>query len=92
MGPQLELAEQLFFAEGIVADDIDLLDTRRQALGDLNAHRHPIAFQRGYRGLDAHAVLAEGEILLLELLLDTVEDRAVEHPALRQANVLQPLL
>ena len=44
--PELEQLEQFFLLEVLVADDVDLLDTRRQTLGDGDGDGDTVSLQR----------------------------------------------
>ena len=78
-GTQLEEIEQIVLVECEVPDHVDALDLRDAAFRDVESHRHAIALQRRHGALDAHAVASAREIGAPELLLDAVEDGAVEH-------------
>ena len=86
------MLEQLLLGKGGVTNDVDLLDARREALGNLDAHRYAIALQRRDGGLNTHPVLAQGKILALEFLFNPIEYGAIEDAAFGQTDVLQALL
>ena len=89
---QLEEFQQFLFLEGLVADDVDLLDLGRIAFVNGEVDGNPVPLQRRYRGLDLHRVFAAGEILALQLLLRLVQQGPVEDAGLGQTDVLQALL
>ena len=89
---QLEAFEQVFVAESLVADDVDLADLRALALDDVDRDLHAIAGDLLDLGVDHHAVLAAREILVGEEALDFVERRLVEGLAPRETHVAQRLL
>ena len=80
------------FAEGLVADDADVLDARRLALGDGEGEVHPVAFYGRDGGDDFGAVEALVDVLALELLLGAVGQRLVVGAAIGQADVAHGLL
>ena len=78
-GAQLEEIEQIVLVEREVADHVDALDLCDAAFRDVESHRHAIALQRRHGALDAHAIASARKIGAPELLLDAIEDGAVEH-------------
>ena len=55
--------------------------------GDIDGY--PVAFQRRHGGLDSYAVFTTTEILATQLLLDLVQLRPVEYPALGKSDLFQ---
>jgi hypothetical protein len=77
--------------EGLVADDVDLLDLGDVALvhgkGDVDA----VTLDRRDGGGDLHAVQAVRQVLALEFLLGAVDGRLVEDLGFADADFLQRL-
>ena len=61
--------QQFTVVEGLVADDIDLLDPGGLAFRDLDGDRHAVVGQGIHLGIDLDSVLATGIILAREFLL-----------------------
>ena len=89
---QLEGAEDVLLLERGVADQIDLFDLGAFAFLDVDENIDLVARQLGDLGIDAHGILAAAEVLVGEILLHFVEDRAVEGLACGEAHIAQALL
>ncbi len=89
---ELEQIEQCLLFEVLVTDNVDLFDAGGQALGDVDGHGDPVALQRRHRGPNLDAVLPERIVLAFQLLLDPIQEQAVERPALHEADLLERCL
>ena len=89
-GGELEQVQQIVFLEGTGTDDANLANARNVALIHLKGQCNPVAFERGDRRADVDAILGAGQILTLELLLGTLDQRAVEGSGLGDAHLGQP--
>ena len=83
---QLELLAQFVLGEGLVADDVDLLDLRALAFLDVDGDADLVVRQVGDLGVHAHAVLAARVVLVGQETVDFVERGLVEHLALGQTR------
>ena len=90
-GVQLEGGEHILVLELGVAHQIDHLDLGALAFLDVDQDVDFVARQIRDLGIDAHGILAAAEVLIREVLLHFVEDRAIEGLALREADVAQAL-
>jgi hypothetical protein len=88
---ELEQAEQRRSRRTPGADDADLADARRVALGHREGDVDAVALERRDGGHHLGAVQAARQVLALDLLLGAVDQRAVEGQALADAGVLQRL-
>lgn len=88
---QGEQLDELLLLEGLVADDADLTDLGGFAFDRVEV-RSTVPLERRDRSGDLHAVQALGEVLALEFLLGTFEQRAVEDAGFGEADFLQALL
>ena len=76
----------------MVAEDLDVLDARSAAFGDVEGQANLVALHGGNGGHHLGAVKALVDVLALELLLDPVDQRAVVRPPRRQPGVAQHTL
>ena len=88
---ELEVLEDFFFGVRLVADQIDLADSRALAFFDVDLHAHTVIRQLFDFGRDTHGVFATAEILIGEVLLDVLEHRTIEGLARGKTHVAQTL-
>src|SRR5699024_86580 len=88
---QFELLAQRVGGEILIADKADLGDLGDIPFKDIEAHPHPIAWQRRDDGVDLHTILALGQVLLLDFELGPFEHGAIKHSALAEADIRQRL-
>ena len=88
---QGQLIAQFLVREGLVADDVDLLDAGHVALVDGEHHVDAVALDRRDGGGDLHAVQAMRQVLALELLFRAVDRSLVENLRFADADFLQSL-
>ena len=88
---QGQLLAQLLVREGLVADDVDLLDAGHVALVDGEHDVDAVTLDRRDGGGDLHAVQAMRQVLALELLLRAVDGGLVENLGFTDADFLQRL-
>ena len=90
-GAQLEQAAQCALLEGLIADDADLADACRLALGDREREVDAVALDRRHRRHHLGGIETAREVLALELLLGAVGQRLVERQAFADADFAQRL-
>ncbi|CAM5180702.1 hypothetical protein CDEF62S_01471 [Castellaniella defragrans] len=88
-GGQLHLVFQRAGQEGLVADEFNLGDRGHFAFENIEAHANAVARQRRDHRIDLHAVLALGQILLLDFEGRPIQHRLVEHPPLAESHARQ---
>ena len=86
---QLEHVQQIAFGEGLVADEADFLDTCNGAFEHVEAHAHAVARQGRHGGRHLDAVLALGQVLLLQFVFGALEHGAVENAAFGKTHLRQ---
>jgi hypothetical protein len=87
----LQQAQQGALGEHLGAEDADLVDLGRVALGDVEADVDAVALDGGDGGGDLGAVETAGQVLALELLLGAIGQGLVEGLAFADADVLERL-
>ena len=88
-GIEVEQRAQSAFAEGLVANNPDLLDGGPFAFGDSEREVDPVAFDRRYSGHHLGSVKAAVDVLTLELLLGAIQHCLVEGAAVGKPGVTQ---
>ncbi|MCY1529912.1 hypothetical protein D9M68_650840 [compost metagenome] len=86
---QLEHVQQVAFGKRLVADETDFLDTGDGPFEHVEAHTHAVARQRRHGGRHFNAVLALGQVLLLEFVFGALEHGAVENAAFGETHLRQ---
>ena len=90
-GVGLEIVADLLRLEGLVADDVQVLDARRLALDDVDGHFDAVAVEVDHGRLHRNVVLAAVVVLAGQFLLHGIELEAVEGFAFGQADALEAL-
>ena len=88
---RLEAGGELLVRERLVADDVDLLDRRGLALGDVDRDLDAVAIEVDDGRLHRDVVLAAVVVLARELVLHLGELERIERLAFGQANALEAL-
>ncbi len=88
---RLELALDVLVGERLVADDVEVLDARRLAFGDVDRDLDAVAVEVDLGGLHRDVVLAAVVVLLGQFVLDLVELELVEGFAFGHADALEAL-
>ena len=89
---QLHLLEQIVLVVCLRADDGDLPDLGDVAFLDIEIDAYPVALKRRDRGLDLGRVLSARQVLPLQLLFGTLEQRTVEDAGFGETDLAQARL
>ena len=88
---QTQHLDQFFFAEGLAADDIDILDARDIAFIDYKIDRYTITLHRCDCRRDQHAVQTARQVLAFQFLFRAIYQCLVKNTRLANADFLQSL-
>ncbi|MNQ44278.1 hypothetical protein D3C85_580290 [compost metagenome] len=86
---QLELVKQVAFRKCLVADEADFLNARDRTFEHVEAHADAVARQRRHGGGHFDAVLALGQVLLLQFVFRAFQHGTVENAAFGKTHLAQ---
>ena len=69
---QFHLVQQLFCAEYLVADEVDMSNARRIAFFNIDANRNPVTWQFFHTRVDGSTITALCDVLSLQLQADAL--------------------
>ena len=84
------MIEQIGFREGLVTDDVDLLDARNFTFNHGETDTDAISLQRRDGGLQVYRIVALTQVLAFELLFGTLDHRPIENSRFSQSHFFQP--